>query len=551
MAGTGIDITGSTISNTGDLSNTNELQTLSIVGQDLTLSNGGGTVTIPLTTTLDASDIVVDNSAFSVLTATDAQTAFDETDAVLSNTLNTATSFGGDVFGTYDNLQLGAGAVGTSEIADNSVANADLRQSSGLSVIGRSAATTGNVADITASAANQVLRYDGSVLGWGAVNLASSNAVTGNLPVGNLNGGTGASSSTYWRGDGTWGTPTGSITGSGTTNYLSKWTASTVLGNSTLYDNGTNVGVGTSSPKDKLSVVGNVRVSNRLGLCEAGGVPTRQFNLSNFNSGTDASATSPYWHFKMNFGTYRFWGILKFSLTNHGNVDNFSGNGKYAEVFVSFYWNGSGVSALGVTEAYDKTQSPIVYKAADGDLYIRLSRTRYELAHVDAILYESSTDNSWLTIPNYQITQISSSNAYEGGGLSSAYSASASQNSYKLIIADANGSFLPRDYYVVDASGNVGLNTATPTQTLDVNGNARIRSRLYDGTNSAGSSGNILTSTGSATQWKSAASVLAGSTYVPTGTSDPLGSTGDFSYDSNYIYVKTSAGWKRTALSTF
>ena len=50
-AGTGISISGSSpnfvINNTGDLSNTNEIQTLSVAGNQLSLSSGGGTVTLP------------------------------------------------------------------------------------------------------------------------------------------------------------------------------------------------------------------------------------------------------------------------------------------------------------------------------------------------------------------------------------------------------------------------------------------------------------------------------------------------------------------------
>jgi hypothetical protein len=38
------------------------------------------------------------------------------------------------------------------------------------------------------------------------------------------------------------------FTGGGTTNYVSKWTSSSSLGNSQIFDNGTSVGFGTSSP---------------------------------------------------------------------------------------------------------------------------------------------------------------------------------------------------------------------------------------------------------------------------------------------------------------
>ena len=76
----------------------------------------------------------------------------------------------------------GANTVATGDIQDNAVTDAKLRQSAGLSVLGRSAGTTGNVADITGATDGHCLRIAAGAIGWGPplnTNVASNHVARG------------------------------------------------------------------------------------------------------------------------------------------------------------------------------------------------------------------------------------------------------------------------------------------------------------------------------------------------------------------------------------
>ena len=84
----------------------------------------------------------------------------------------------------------------------------------------------------------------------------------------------------------TWTVSGGGVTGSGTANYLSKWTSGTALGNSLVYDNGTNLLVNTTTDQgQKFQVNGDALIGGLLTITGSSALPVQTATYIRFGSG--------------------------------------------------------------------------------------------------------------------------------------------------------------------------------------------------------------------------------------------------------------------------
>ena len=240
------------------------------------------------------------------------------------------------------------------------------------------------------------------------------------------------------------GSGNGTVTGSGTANYVSKWTSSSVQGNSTIYDNG-NVGIGTNDPDAKLEISTSsapilrltstdtsVNTGESIGRLEfkSNDVSTGGNNVMGF---VDCLATNAGTTYALALGTG-----LAASATEKMRID------EQGDV-------GIGTSNPGAKLDVNQDAAAVAFNVTGGSGGASLATFTRDVGATGS----SVSINAQSNFP--QIQFANTGNTFSIGGDSS--------GNFKI---SDNTSIGTNDRITIDNTGNVGIGTTDPTAQLDI-----------------------------------------------------------------------------------
>jgi predicted nucleic-acid-binding Zn-ribbon protein len=315
-----------------------------------------------------------------------------------------------------------------------------------------------------------------------------------------------------------------------------------------------NLGIGTTTPTSKLHIIGDVLVSgvitattffgNLTGYASTAGIATYATNagistnvIGGIGSITQLQVTG--------ISTFTNGPVLVGAATSTGT------SAQRLQVTGGTYVSGS--VGIGTTNPTSKLQ-------VQGDVSIAstvgigtvIDIVPYDTLNSGTLSFEGSAGQLFSITNNLTSGSIFSVNDVSGipsidvdanGTVSLvAYGGNVAIGSTGLTGTSNQKLQVTGDGYV---SGSLGIGTTNPSQSLHVQGNARVTGALYDGSNVAGSSGQILSSTGSAISWINASTTNVGSANSIAITADSTNAPRYLTFvattsGNNVVYVNSS-----------
>lgn len=224
-----------------------------------------------------------------------------------------------------------------------------------------------------------------------------------------------------------------------------------------------NVGIGTQSPANALHVVGDDEETSAINTATATALEVAGNGASPNSGGTILfSAASGSWKFAaikalVQSGSNNTFGDLAFS-TRNATTDS--------TLTERLRIKSNGNVGIGTTPSYKldvnsgATNQVALFESTDATAYIELA---------------DNTGSAQLLTP--------------------------SSGDFRIYTGGSGAGNLGTSKLVVEAGGNVGIGDDTPSYKLDVNGDIRATGAIRDSAGDAGTSGQILSSTGTGTNW--------------------------------------------------
>ena len=488
----------SNTANAGSFQNTNAANTTStLVGN----SNGAGAAVEGTNTGTGRGGF------FQVLNA--ASTA----DAVRAETNGTGASWGIH--------SISSGTNGAGLFRQTNAANTSNNLQSNQAGLGRAglfnstnAASTANAVDINVAGTGFALRAASSNAAPKALLTAGGVQLTG---IGEANNFILKSDAA---GNATWSSPAGIgvVTGTGTLNFVPKWTPNgTNLGNSKIFDDGTFVGIGTTSPGAGLVVSGNGIWNSAIGIQNTGTGMEWRMNVSGNTFGitkVPGSTFTPLQLFStggMDFSNSAGTSIArlldngdvgvgtttpvdKFHVVRGGNSGVVLGGGANTGSEVKFlnsgtshmsiYNRGNNALTFAQTSSLSQTNTPgvgLMTLTAAGNLGIGTSAPAYALD----VHHNGATGLQVRSLAANSVIDLNAANGdaalrYQSAGTTRWNVRNApGTNDYQIV----RNNTLPANVTINNGTGYVGITQSTPSYQLDVlhTGATGIRSQSSSG----------------------------------------------------------------------